>query len=169
MAQKPDGKSAKTQGVSFTRPAAERIARTVRTVEQGKRDGTPLTFGPRIRPTFANSGDVFRTAKFTGSWNVDTTATIEFTNSTFTPQTATALNLFCGIADGDIGVCKDVENVWHLVSWEMTEVCTTRLINMTLQLNTASCEIDKTLVTSEFRFLKLTYPFATCSTATTPG
>ena len=167
-ANKPDGKNPK-QRVAFTRRDADRIARVVRTVEQGDRKGTPLTFGPRIRPALAATGDIFRTARFTGSWNVNSTATIELTNSTFTPQTATALNLFCGIEDGDVGVCKDVENVWHLVSWEMTEVCTTRLIDLTLQLNTANCAIEKTLVTSEFRFVKLTYPFATCSTATTPG
>lgn len=165
---KPDGKS-REQRVAFNRRDAQRIANVVRKVEQGDRNGTPLTFGPRIRPALAATGDVFRTARFTGSWNVDTTATVEFTNSTFTPQTATALNLFCGIADGDVGLCKDIENVWHLVSWEMKEVCTTRLIDMTLQLNTANCAILKTLVTSTFRFVTLTYPFATCSTATTPG
>jgi hypothetical protein len=100
---------------------------------------------------------------------VDSTSTIEFTNATFTPQTATAKNLFCGIADGDIGVAKDVEGVWHLISWEMQEVCTTRIIDIEIELNTANCEIYRTLVTATQKFLRLTYPFATCSTATTPG
>ena len=166
-ANKPDGKSP-TSRVAFTRRDADRIARTVRAYEGGDKKGNALTFGNRIRPPTA-SGDVFRTARFTGSWSVDSTATIEFTNSTFTPQTATAINLFCGIADGDIGVAKDVENVWHLISWEMQEVCTTRIIDIEIELNTANCEIYRTLVTATQKFLRLTYPFATCSTATTPG
>ena len=165
-ANKPDGKS-NTQRVSFTRRDADRIGRVVRTVEAGDKKGNALTFGHRQRPGVV--GDIFRTARFTGSWSVDSTATVEFTNSTFTPQTATAINLFCGIAGGDVGVAKDIENVWHLISWEMQEVCTTRIIDIELDLNTANCEIYRTLVTATQKFLRLTFPFATCSTATTPG
>lgn len=47
-ANKPDGKNPQ-QRVAFTRRDADRIARTVRTVEQGNRDGAPLVFGPRLR------------------------------------------------------------------------------------------------------------------------
>ena len=165
-ANKPDGKS-NTQRVSFTRRDADRIGRVVRTVESGDKKGNALTFGNRYRPP--SSKDIFRTARFTGAWSVDSIKVIEFTNSTFSPQTATAINLFCGIADGDVGVAKDVEDVWHLISWEMQEVCTTRIIDIELDLNTANCEIYRTLVTATQKFLRLTYPFATCSTATTPG
>lgn len=167
-ANKPDGKNPQ-QRVAFTRRDADRIARTVRIVEGGDKKGNALTFGNRIRPTIEPAGDIFRTARFTGSWSVDSTNTIEFTNATFTPQTATAKNLFCKISDGDIGVAKDVEGVWHLISWEMQEVCTTRIIDIEIELNTANCEIYRTLVTATQKFLRLTYPFATCSTATTPG
>jgi hypothetical protein len=167
-ANKPDGKS-NTQRVSFTRRDADRIGRVVRTVEAGDKKGNALTFGHRQQPGQGVVGDIFRTARFTGSWSVDSTATVEFTNSTFTPQTATAINLFCGIAGGDVGVARDVEDVWHLISWEMQEVCTTRIIDIELDLNTANCEIYRTLVTATQKFLRLTFPFATCSTATTPG
>ena len=167
-ANKPDGKS-NTQRVSFTRRDADRIGRVVRTVEAGDKKGNALTFGHRQQPGQGVVGDIFRTARFTGSWSVDSTKVIEFTNSTFTPQTVTALNLFCGIADGDVGVARDVEDVWHLISWEMQEVCTTRIIDIELDLNTANCEIYRTLVTATQKFLRLTFPFATCSTATTPG
>jgi hypothetical protein len=167
-ANKPDGKS-NTQRVSFTRRDADRIGRVVRTVEAGDKKGNALTFGHRFRPPTSAAGDIFRTARFTSAWSVDSTATVEFTNSTFTPQTATAINLFCGIAGGDVGVARDVEDVWHLISWEMQEVCTTRIIDIELDLNTANCEIYRTLVTAEQKFLRLTFPFATCSTATTPG
>jgi hypothetical protein len=166
-ANKPDGKS-NTQRVAFTRRDADRIGRVVRTVEAGDKKGNALTFGHR-QPSQGVVGDIFRTARFTGSWHVNSTATVEFTNSTFTPQTATAINLFCGIADGDVGVAKDVEDVWHLISWEMQEVCTTRIIDIQIELNTSNCEIYRTLVTATQKFLRLTYPFATCSTATTPG
>ena len=166
---KQTGKPDSLQPVSFTRAAANRIAKTVSRVEGEARKTEPLRFGPRQRPRPGVVGDIFRTARFTGSWSVDSTATVEFTNSTFTPQTATAINLFCGIAGGDVGVAKDIENVWHLISWEMQEVCTTRIIDIELDLNTANCEIYRTLVTAEQKFLRLTFPFATCSTATTPG
>ena len=166
---KQTGKPDSLQPVSFTRAAANRIAKTVSRVEGEARKIEPLRFGPRQRPRPGVVGDIFRTARFTGSWSVDSTATVEFTNSTFTPQTATAINLFCGIAGGDVGVAKDIENVWHLISWEMQEVCTTRIIDIELDLNTANCEIYRTLVTATQKFLRLTFPFATCSTATTPG
>jgi hypothetical protein len=115
-ANKPDGKS-NTQRVSFTRRDADRIGRVVRTVEAGDKKGNALTFGHRQQPGVV--GDIFRTARFTGSWSVDSTATVEFTNSTFTPQTATANNLFCSIETGDVGVAKDVDNTWYLIAWEM--------------------------------------------------
>ena len=117
-ANKPDGKS-NTQRVSFTRRDADRIGRVVRTVEAGDKKGNALTFGHRQQPGQGVVGDIFRTASFTGSWSVDSTATVEFTNSTFTPQTATANNIFCSIETGDVGVAKDVDNTWYLIAWEM--------------------------------------------------
>lgn len=167
-ANKPDGKDP-GQRVSFTRSGADRIARAVRIVEAGNRDGQPLRFDPRRFSGRGGGGGIFRTATFSGNWNVDTTTTITFTNVTVTPQTATALNLFCGIAGGDVGVCQDELKKWYLVSWEMQEICTTRVIDIQVELNTTNCEIYRTLVTSEQKFLRLTFPFATCSTATTPG
>lgn len=54
-ANKPDGKNPQ-QRVAFTRRDADRIARAVRTVEQGNRDGAALRFGPRLRfPVAATS------------------------------------------------------------------------------------------------------------------
>ena len=168
-AQRPDGRNS-GQRVSFTRQGADRIARVVRTVEAGDKKGNGLTFSPRLRPIpQAGDSDIFRIAAFTGSWNVDSTATIEFIDPVHSNATATAINYFCGIAGGEVGVAKNASNVWHLVSWEMQEVCTTRVIDIEVELNTANCEIYRTLVTSTQKFLRLTFPFATCSTATTPG
>ena len=167
-AQKPDGKSG-SQRVSFTRQGADRIARVVRTVEQGDKKGNALTFGKRYYTPPSSAGDIFRMAAFTGTWSVDTAKTIQFTDPIYSGATATAFNYFCGIAGGDIGVARNASNVWHLISWEMQEVCTTRIIDVEVELNTANCEIYRTLVTSTQKFLRLTFPFATCSTATTPG
>jgi hypothetical protein len=167
-AQKPDGKRP-TRRVGFTRQSADRIARVVRTVEQGDRKGTGLSFGSGPKRG-GSGGDIFRMARISAPWAFEDTATITFDNPIHSGATATAINYFCGIGGGRVGVCKDSTGVWHLVAWEMQEVCTTRLINMELQLNTANCEIIKTLVTATQKFLRLTYPFATCSTnSTTPG
>jgi len=65
MAQKPDGKAAKTDRVVFTRPAAERISKVVRTVEAGDRNQSPLTFGPAQ----VHSLPVFKLTSFTGVWS----------------------------------------------------------------------------------------------------
>ena len=167
-AQKPDGKSG-GQRVSFTRQGADRIARVVRTVEQGDKKSNALTFGKRYYTPPSSAGDIFRVAAFTGSWSVDSTKTIEFIDPIYSGATATAINYFCGIAGGEVGVARNASNVWHLISWEMQEVCTTRIIDVEVELNTANCEIYRTLVTATQKFLRLTFPFATCSTATTPG
>lgn len=67
MAKKPDGAAAGTQRVTFTKPAAERIGKVVRTVEAGNRDQGPLTFGPRL--TSGPSGTPIRLAYYTATSN----------------------------------------------------------------------------------------------------
>lgn len=106
MAQKPDGKPARTERVTFTRPAAERIAKAVRTVEGGNRDAGPLTFGVRMSAPPAGSPIVL--AKFTGSsaWvrmstrqcllfptSTDTASTTPLYLGTFSGETVTAVSL----------------------------------------------------------------------------
>ena len=118
-AQRPDGRSS-GQRVSFTRQGADRIARVVRTVEAGDKKGAGLSFNPRLRPIpQAGDSDIFRVAAFTGSWSVDSTATIEFIDPVHSNATATAINYFCGIAGGEVGVAKNASNVWHLIAWKM--------------------------------------------------
>lgn len=90
MAQKPDGKAAKTERVTFTRPAAERIAKVVRQVEAGDRKGAPLRFGTRA----VGGTKVFRICTFTGAWSINATKTVTFKYQTSTPNTAVATNLF---------------------------------------------------------------------------
>jgi len=92
VAQKPDGKAAKTERVTFTRPAAERIARTVRRVEQGDRGAEPLVF-KRI----GGGGSLsLRVATFTGNWEAGSYKVVTLEGST---QTANVYNL-CNDAIG---------------------------------------------------------------------
>lgn len=77
MAQQPDGKPASTERVTFTRPAAQRIARVVRTVESGDRSQKGLSF-QRSSP-IANVKQV-RAATFTGSWFTGSIKTVTLEN-----------------------------------------------------------------------------------------
>lgn len=91
MAQKPDGKGAKTERVAFTRPAAERIAKVVRKVEAGNRDGQPLRFERGGVGQFA-----LRLGTFTGNWETGAYKTVTLSGST---QTASVYN-WCNPALG---------------------------------------------------------------------
>ena len=119
MAQKPDGKPARTERVTFTKPAAERIAKVVRAVEGGDRDAGPLTFGTR---GVAGNPKAFRVCTFTGSWSINATKTVTFRNQTATPNTAAATNLFAAITGTtatstfrNCAIAKD-GTAWYLIA-----------------------------------------------------
>lgn len=118
MAQKPDGKAAGTERVTFTRPAAERIAKVVREVEGGDRDCQPLTFGARIGGV---SGKVFRVCTYTGSWSKNSVKTVTFKYQTSTPNTAVATNLFADLSAAaspkNCAIAKD-GTAWFLIAAE---------------------------------------------------
>ena len=106
-----------TARVDFTRGAAERIAAVVRRVEQGDRDGAPLTFGKV--DTFGG-GKVFRMCTFTGTWAIDTPKTLTFRGITTTPNTVVAQNLFASIAgvtatSVPCAIAKD-GTAWYLIA-----------------------------------------------------
>lgn len=92
MAQKPDGKAAGTERVTFTRPAAERIASVVRKVEAGDRDSAGLRF-ERVASAV---GSPLRLATFTGNWATGQYKTVTLHGST---QTASVYN-WCNPATG---------------------------------------------------------------------
>ena len=121
MAKKPDGKPARVERVTFTKPAAERIGKVVRQVEAGDRDQGPLTFGPRVSGA---SGKVFRICTFTGSWAINASKTVTFKGVTSTPNTASVVNLVCGLNPGtvtcDVSVAKD-GTAWYLVQPNLTQ------------------------------------------------
>lgn len=91
MAQRPDGKPARTERVTFTRPAAERIAKVVRHVEAGDRNCGPLTFER------TGGGVPYRlsVATFTGAWATGEYKTVTLVGST---NTASVYN-WCNAAE----------------------------------------------------------------------
>jgi hypothetical protein len=116
MAQRPDGKPSQTERVTFTKPAAERIAKVVRTVEGGDRDCAALSFGSTIGGV---NQKVFRVCTFTGAWSIGSSKTVTFRGVT---NTVSVTNLFYPAAPaGDCGIAKD-GTAWFLVSVTMTQV-----------------------------------------------
>jgi hypothetical protein len=111
--KKPDGKP-QGQVVSFTRGAADRIAKVVRTVERGDTSAEGLRFG---RPAGGEGSKVFRVCTFTGAWPIDATKTVTFKNQTTTPNTVSAVNLFWPVPEGegrDCAIGKD-GTAWYLI------------------------------------------------------
>jgi hypothetical protein len=120
MARKPDGASAGTQRVTFTKPAAERIGKVVREVEAGNRDLGPLEWGPR---GVGSPSKVFRVGTFTGDWAINASKTVTFRNVTSTPNTASVMNLVCGLSPAgacDVSIAKD-GTAWYLVQPNLTQ------------------------------------------------
>ena len=118
-ARKPDGGAAKTERVTFTRSAAERIAKVVRRIESGDRDFT----GPKYlaRNGGGSSGKTFRICTFTGSWSKTAANTVTFRSQTTTPNTVVATNLFATIADAagsrSCAIAKE-GTAWFLIAAE---------------------------------------------------
>jgi hypothetical protein len=116
VAEKPDGKQ-RNERITFTRPAAERIAKVVRQVEGGDRDSSGLTF--RRVPPQGDAGKVFRIATFTGAWSISAAKTITFKYQTTTPNTVSATNLFATIntftGNRDCAIAKD-GTAWFLIA-----------------------------------------------------
>ena len=120
MARKPDGKPASVDRVSFTRPAAERIGKAVRQVEAGSRDLGPIEWGPRGGGA---ASKVFRVCTFTGAWAIDTAKTVTFRNVTTTPNTVSAVNLFCDLpSNGAPCAVAKAGSEWYLVQSQFTSV-----------------------------------------------
>ena len=159
MSRKPDGKPAKVERVTFTRPAAERIAKVVREVEAGDRDQAGLTFGNRVGSVSAKT---FRVCTFTGAWSINTAKTVTFRNQTTTPNTVSATNLFFPItntATGDrtCAIAKD-GTAWSLIGVRVSSVTRTVATDVQVSgsINTANCSISiaRTLTTAHATFVE---------------
>jgi hypothetical protein len=112
--KRPDGKP-QGQVVSFTRGAADRIAKVVRTVERGDTSAEGLTF---TRPPGGEGGKVFRVCTFTGAWTKGSSKTVTFKYQSSTPNTVSASNLFANVpASGDCAIARD-GTAWFLIAAE---------------------------------------------------
>jgi hypothetical protein len=110
-----------TERTSFTPESAKRIANAVRAVEQRPSEGTPLSFS---RADSASKTKTFRVCAFTGSWQIGTEKAVVFLNQTTTPNTVSAINLFCGLNPGtaqcEVSVAKEGTS-WYLVQPNLTD------------------------------------------------
>ena len=155
------GQAAGRQFVSFTRPAAQRIAKVVRTVEAGNRSQPGVEFD---HPQFGGSGKVFRVCTFTGSWSVGSTKTVTYKYQTGTPNTAVATNLFfpvTGSAGGDCAIAKD-GTAWFLIDvpfYTASAVFVTSVsVGATLNTNNCTITVATTAVTASTTLLKIGAP-----------
>jgi hypothetical protein len=117
------GQGAGKSFVSFSRPAAQRIAKAVRVIEAGDRSQPGLTFD---HPMPGGGGKVLRVATFTGQWATAANAVVTFYNVTNTPNTVSATNLYLPI---DVATGKTAECViakggtaWYLTSVNFTKL-----------------------------------------------
>jgi hypothetical protein len=83
------GQGAGKSFVSFSRPAAQRIAKAVRVIEAGDRNQSGLTFDHPMPGGVG--GKQVRRATFSGAWAVNSTAVVTFVQAP--TATASATNL----------------------------------------------------------------------------
>jgi len=172
MANKPDGKPARVDRVNFTRPAAERIARVVRKVEQGDRGSAGLTFTPRGLGG-SDCRSIFRVATYTGAWGMNTAKVVTFQNITTTPNTVSAANLFVDLPDRNgtavVGIVRE-NGDWYLWNWQeftATAVFATYTqsvsivsgVTVSASISTASCGVvvSSTQTTAAVSVVRGTY------------
>ena len=106
--------------VIFDRSSAERIANAVRRVEIGDRTESALRFDT-VPPT--QQRKTFRIATFSGAWAINATKTVTFKYQTATPNTASVVNLVCGLSPSgacDVSIAKD-GTAWFLVQPNLTQ------------------------------------------------
>ena len=149
MPQKPDGKPAKSVAVTFTRPAAERIAHVVRTVERSGRDTKGPTWNPRMEGG-GGGGGAIRLCTFTGQWLIQDTKNVRFASDT--NATASVINLLFSVGDSCtaqnayVSLVTDPDQPagvkYHLINVEHFETP----IVTNISLGTASIDFTKKLV-----------------------
>lgn len=107
------GQAAGKSFVSFSRGAAQRIAKTVRTVEQGNRNQPGLTFD---HPQFGQPA-VIRSATFSGSWAIGGTKVVTYK---YASGTANAYNDLMSLPDAGTRNCVIGREgtAWRLINWQ---------------------------------------------------
>ena len=139
------GQAAGKSFVSFSRGAAQRIAKVVRTVEAGDRSQPGLTFDHPMPGGVA----LFRTATFTGSWSIGGVKNVTYKYMT---GTTNATNDLMNLPDAGTRNCVIGREgtAWRLINW---------------QWDVAYAATAATLTTSSLTFQTL--PFAVVGTSST--
>jgi hypothetical protein len=139
------GQAAGKSFVSFSRGAAQRIAKAVRTVEAGDRNQPGLTFD---HPQFGG-GAVIRSATFSGSWSIGGTKNVTYK---YMAGTTNATNDLMNLPDAGTRNCVIGREgtAWRLINW---------------QWDVAYAATSATLTTSSLQFSTL--PFAAVATSST--
>jgi hypothetical protein len=112
------GQGAGKSFVSFSRPAAQRIAKAVRVIEAGDRNQPGLTFD---HPMPGGGGTKpFRVCTFTGAWSIGSTKNVTFKYQTSTPNTAVAQNDLMSLPSAGTRNCVIGREgtAWHLINWQ---------------------------------------------------
>ena len=155
------GQGAGKSFVSFSRPAAQRIAKAVRVIEAGDRSQPGLTFD---HPMPGGGGKPFRVCTFTGAWSIGSSKTVTFKYQTATPNTASATNLFFPVtstAQLDCAIAKD-GTAWFLIDVPFYTASASFItsISVTASLNTTTCAITvgTTASTATATFLRIGVP-----------
>lgn len=145
--------AAGSQFVKFTRPAAQRIAKVVRTVEAGNRTQPGVTFD---HPMPGGNAVAIRSATFTGSWDISSTTPkiVTFKYISGGTATANAYNDLMSLPDAGTRACivGKEGTAWRLINW---------------QWNLAYAATAATLTTTSLKFTTLPVgAVATSSTST---
>ena len=108
------GQGAGKSFVSFSRPAAQRIAKAVRVVEAGDRKSRGLTFD---HPMPGGGQALIRTATFTGSWSIGGTKNVTYKYQT---GTANAVNDLMNLPSAGTRNCVIGREgtAWRLINWQ---------------------------------------------------
>jgi hypothetical protein len=172
VAAKPDGKQ-RNERITFSRPAAERIAKVVRQVESGDRNSSGVTF--RRVPPQSDAGDKnFRICTFTGAWATSDTKTVTFKYQTTTPNTVLATNLFASISDTGgtqpVAIAKEGTE-WHAIEFLRTGDGVVRLAIYTATSSWLPISPFSTsqATTSHVRKIQFVFPTATVSQTSGPA
>ena len=157
-ASKGAGQAAGKSFVSFSRGAAQRIAKAVRTVEAGDRNQPGLTFD---HPQFGG-GALFRTATFTGSWSIGSTKTVTYKYMT---GTANATNDLMNLPSAGTRNCVIGREgtAWRLINWQWDVAYAATAATLTtsvLRFDTVPAGVVSTSSTVTF-----SVSVATCATA----
>jgi hypothetical protein len=112
------GQGAGKSFVSFSRPAAQRIAKAVRVIEAGDRNQPGLTFDHPMPGGVA--GKVFRVCTFTGAWSISSSKVVTFKYQTATPNTAAVQNDLINLPSAGTRNCVIGREgtAWHLINWQ---------------------------------------------------